>query len=70
MRAPLAERAAIAFFGVRGIGSVYYLAYAVNRERFAEAELLWAIVLAVIMLSILVHGITAPLTMRTLEGKA
>ena len=39
----MAERATIAFFGIRGIGSFYYLAYALNEERFAGAEELWAV---------------------------
>jgi NhaP-type Na+/H+ or K+/H+ antiporter len=31
---PLGERAALAFFGIRGLGSFYYLAYAMNEEGF------------------------------------
>ena len=33
---PLAERAAIAFFGIRGLGSFYYLAFAANAAAFPE----------------------------------
>ena len=29
---PATERAIIAFFGIRGIGSVYYLAYAIEMQ--------------------------------------
>jgi len=54
------ERSVIAFFGVRGIGSVYYLAYALSKGEFtAEAEALWRIVGLVIVASIVLHGITA-----------
>jgi NhaP-type Na+/H+ or K+/H+ antiporter len=53
------ERAVIAFFGIRGMGSVYYLAHATGQADFAEAERLWAVVLATIVLSVLVHGATA-----------
>jgi NhaP-type Na+/H+ or K+/H+ antiporter len=56
---PWLERGVIAFFGVRGIGSFYYLAYGLNEAAFAGAELLWAIASAVVLVSIVVHGITA-----------
>lgn len=54
-----AERGTIAFFGIRGIGSFYYLAHGLNEGAFADADLLWALVGAVIVISIVVHGITA-----------
>ncbi|WP_338770129.1 cation:proton antiporter [Massilia sp. METH4] len=50
-------RAIIAWFGVRGIGSLYYLMYAINHglpEPLARS--LTSITIAVIMLSIVVHG--------------
>lgn len=59
--APPRERAAIAFFGVRGIGSFFYLAYALAEasDRALEAPRLWALVGAVVLLSIVVHGVLA-----------
>lgn len=56
---PRAEQWALAFFGIRGIGSLYYLAYAIDHAPFPEAEALWALVLATVILSVLVHGIAA-----------
>jgi NhaP-type Na+/H+ or K+/H+ antiporter len=53
------KRSVIAFFGVRGIGSFYYLAHGLNQAPFADAELVWAITGAVVITSIVVHGITA-----------
>ncbi|MET0727360.1 MAG: cation:proton antiporter [Acidimicrobiales bacterium] len=53
------ERAVIAIFGIRGMGSVYYLAHATGQEHFADADRLWAITLASIVASITLHGITA-----------
>ena len=44
LRADLPEKLTIAFFGIRGVGSLYYLAYALNRMELAEADRLWAIV--------------------------
>jgi sodium/hydrogen antiporter len=61
------ERLAISFFGVRGVGSLYYLAYATNEADFAGAELLWATVGFTIALSVLVHGVTAKPVMQWLE---
>ena len=54
-----AERGVIAFFGIRGVGSFYYLAHGLNEAAFTDADLLWAVVGAVVLVSIVVHGITA-----------
>jgi NhaP-type Na+/H+ or K+/H+ antiporter len=61
----LRERALMAFLGIRGIGSVYYVAYALNHGEFGDSERLWAMVGFIIAVSIVIHGITAsPLLMR------
>jgi sodium/hydrogen antiporter len=60
-------RAAVAFFGIRGMGTVYYLAHAVTEEIFFDANQVWAIAVLVILFSILVHGITASLAMDRLD---
>ncbi len=54
-----AEKPAIAFLGIRGIGSFYYLAYGLNEAPFSRAADLWAAVALVVMTSIMVHGVTA-----------
>jgi len=61
------ERWAIALFGVRGIGSFYYLAFALNHAEFAEAEALWRVVSLVIVISILLHGFSARLVLAWLD---
>ncbi|MDQ2852464.1 MAG: cation:proton antiporter [Actinomycetota bacterium] len=53
------ERLVTAFFGVRGVGSIYYLAYATGHHNFPAAESLWSIVAFTIVLSVAVHGIAA-----------
>ncbi|WP_433272470.1 cation:proton antiporter [Actinosynnema sp. CS-041913] len=53
------ERAVISFFGVRGIGSLFYIAYALQHGQFAEQEAIWRVVALVVIGSILLHGITA-----------
>lgn len=58
---PLAERAFIGWFGIRGIGSFYYVAVAVGSGALAagEAELVYWTVVACTGASIVVHGVTA-----------
>ncbi|APW99940.1 cation transporter [Halobiforma lacisalsi AJ5] len=65
-----AERATIAFFGIRGIGSFYYLAHGLNEGAFADADLVWAVVGAVIVISIVVHGVTATPVIDRLTGSS
>lgn len=64
-----AVRAAIAFFGIRGMGSVYYLAHAVNEEVFPGASTVWAIAVATILISIVVHGISATPALAYLDAR-
>lgn len=67
---PWLERGVIAFFGVRGIGSFYYLAYGLNAAVFVGAERIWAIVGTVVLISIIVHGITAtPVVSRVIPSE-
>lgn len=61
------ERFAISFFGIRGFGSIYYLAYALSEARFPNAETLWAIVAVTLVVSIATHGITATPVMRLVD---
>jgi NhaP-type Na+/H+ or K+/H+ antiporter len=63
------EKRTLAFFGIRGVGSFYYLAYGINRLDSAEADRLWAIVGFVVLLSILVHGLTVTPIMRSLDRR-
>jgi NhaP-type Na+/H+ or K+/H+ antiporter len=67
---PAGECAVISFFGVRGLGSFYYLAYALNETGnpfAAQAEFLWAVVGFVVLVSILVHGTTVTPIMKRLD---
>ena len=53
------QRRLIGWFGIRGVGSLYYLSYAINHGIDpALAEALTALVLAVVTSSIIVHGIS------------
>lgn len=66
-KAAAQEKLTLAFFGIRGVGSFYYLAFALNHAAFADAERLWAIVGLVVLLSILLHGLTVTPIMRWLD---
>lgn len=60
---------AISFFGIRGIGSIYYLAYAMGAANFMEMEWVWASVIFIIILSSIVHGLTAFPVMKWVDRK-
>ncbi|WP_273444959.1 cation:proton antiporter [Neolewinella agarilytica] len=55
---PFVEKLAISYFGIRGVGSLYYLAYAHNSEQFPEIDVIWSIVNFTILVSILLHGLS------------
>ena len=70
---PAGERAFIAWFGVRGVGSLYYVAVAVGAGVLsaADAELIAWTSIACVIVSIVVHGVTAtPLSRRWLPPEA
>lgn len=61
----LATKATIGWFGVRGIGSLYYLMYAIQHGLEAPlAVTLVSVVLITVTLSILLHGITVTPLMK------
>lgn len=64
------EKWAISFFGVRGVGSIYYLAYALTAASFADGDQLWAIVSVTILASIATHGVTATPMMNLIDRTA
>ena len=55
---PRFERGVIAFFGIRGLGSVYYLSYGFNHGSFDYEYSLWGTLGLIILASIVMHGIT------------
>ncbi len=61
------ERLVTAFFGVRGVGSIFYLAYASGQTHFEDLSWLWATVAFTIALSVVVHGVLAKPAMAWLD---
>jgi NhaP-type Na+/H+ or K+/H+ antiporter len=66
---PPGERAAIAFFGIRGIGSIYYLAFALDEADFSAIPELWAMVALTILGSTVLHGVSASPILRRLDHR-
>lgn len=66
---PLQDRRSIAFFGVRGIGSFYYLAFALGSEQFPDPGLLWSTVAFTVLVSVVVHGTTAAPVLRRIDRR-
>jgi NhaP-type Na+/H+ or K+/H+ antiporter len=64
------ERWAVAFFGVRGIGSIYYLAYAAGHADELGSDWLWSTVAFTVVASVLVHGVLATPVMARLGREA
>jgi NhaP-type Na+/H+ or K+/H+ antiporter len=67
---PGRERATIAFFGIRGVGSLYYLAYASNQVEFLQVEQMWAVTSLVVLISVVIHGVTATPAMAYIDREA
>lgn len=64
------QRLAVGWFGIRGIGSLYYLSYAITHGLLPdEAEIIIALVLSVVALSIVVHGLSTQPLLRRYEAR-
>ena len=64
------QRRLIAWFGIRGIGSIYYLMYAITHDLHPViAQRLLAITLAVVVASVLLHGVSVTPLMRRYETR-
>ncbi len=69
-RMNVSERAFVAWFGVRGVASLYYAVVVVGADVLAPAEeatVVWTVAICVAV-SIVVHGLSATPVMRRLLG--
>lgn len=62
------DTAKVSFFGVRGMGSVFYIAYAQNSAEFPGIDGVWRVAGIVILISIIAHGFTAKVAVDPGEG--
>ena len=53
------EKWAVGFLGIRGIGSLFYLTWAFLQADFPQRDFLYQVVGAIILVSLLSHGLTA-----------
>ncbi len=67
---PRRERLVAAAFGVRGIGSIYYLAFAAGTATVPALADLWLVVLVTIAMSAAVHGLTAGAALARIRADA
>ncbi len=64
------QRRLMAWFGIRGIGSLYYLLYAISHGIAKPlAEQLLSITLAVVVTSVVAHGISVTPLMKSYEAR-
>lgn len=66
---PAEEKAIIGFFGIRGLGSLYYMAFATMAATFEGEAALWSTVFLVILMSVVIHGTTVTPLMRFRDGR-
>lgn len=68
---PGGERFAISALGIRGVGSMYYLAYGLNHAPYSmeTGQILWALVALIVAISVVAHGIGAPRLMARLPER-
>lgn len=66
---PLREQAIVSTFGIRGVGSFYYLAYATAAAEFSGIDTAWTLTAFVVLVSILLHGTTSGVAMAWLDHR-
>lgn len=64
---PPSEKAVISFFGIRGLGSFYYLAFATGQAEFGTEPTLWITVFLIVLISIVVHGVAVTPVMQRMD---
>ena len=62
------KKMAVSFYGIRGVGSFFYLFYAFEHAEFQHKDQLLALVSCVVLLSLVIHGFSAPFVMHKIEG--
>jgi NhaP-type Na+/H+ or K+/H+ antiporter len=63
------DRAIVSFYGIRGIGSIYYLAYAAGHVELINETEIWAMVAFTILGSTIVHGLTAGVVVDRIDRR-
>ncbi|HEX2560588.1 cation:proton antiporter [Phenylobacterium sp.] len=69
LKMPKRERLVVAAYGVRGVGSVYYLSYAGSHMALVNEAQLWAITAFAILVSTVLHGFSASVAVERATGE-
>jgi NhaP-type Na+/H+ or K+/H+ antiporter len=64
---PAPVRLALGYFGIRGLGSLYYVSLAAAIASFGASRTLWPVTALTVLLSIVLYGITASPALRLLD---
>ncbi|MEO0332123.1 MAG: hypothetical protein AAF223_10620 [Bacteroidota bacterium] len=60
------EKWTISFFGIKGVGSFFYLSFALILASFLYEKEVWSLMAFVVLLSVVLHGLTASLVINKL----
>ena len=63
------ERLALSFYGIRGLGGIFYLAYGASHADFGAMDAAWRVAGVAIVGSIVVHGVSASMVMRRIAKR-
>ena len=63
------NRTVVACYGIRGIGSIYYMAYASTHFDLTNDSALWSVSVFTILVSAIIHGLSAGLVMERVTDK-
>jgi sodium/hydrogen antiporter len=66
---PWAARGLICFFGIRGIGTLYYIAYASSRGTFPNMDQAVALTSFVVLASVVLHGVSSGPVMLWVDAR-
>lgn len=66
---PLSTRAALGYFGIRGLGSLFYLFFALSRTDIDDPDRLQATVALTILVSVTVYGLSASTIMKFVDAR-
>lgn len=64
---PTPVRLATGYFGIRGIGSLYYISYAIGMGAARDARMLWSLTALTVLASVALYGFTARPVLRRVD---
>ncbi|APE29282.1 cation:proton antiporter [Aurantiacibacter gangjinensis] len=71
-RGDMFQKLAIAFFGIRGMGSFFYVAFGLataSTGAFGDPEPIWRVTVITALVSIAIHGALAPIAMAHIDRR-